>query len=161
VLSGVFLSFFLPNGKAGEGDDAWLVARHTGATHEECQEAGVTESEARSLFYNYEMKCISSGVVSAANAELICASLSCTHGAYSAPLLVKEFDKDHLAGICMLVVIVYFVVEKPMQCFLGVGAPSADGDVSYNRFLSVNHPVFVHNYAKFIVPDLPMTHNRQ
>jgi len=41
------------------------------------------------------------------------------------------------------------------ECFLGVGVPSADGDVSYNRFLSVNHPVFVHNYAKFIVPDLP------
>jgi len=38
---------------------------------------------------------------------------------------------------------------------LGIGAPSATDSTSYNRFLSVHHPMFVVNYAQFVVPDLP------
>jgi hypothetical protein len=118
-------------------DPAWLIARHTDISHTELSQVGIPLEDAKKLFYNYDIKCVSSGQIIASNTTVICATLSCTPGASGGPLLVNQFSLNHLSGIC-------------------IGGPSVTESSScYTRFLSVHHPVFVVNYAQFVVPDLP------
>jgi len=132
-----FPSYFIPSTFVNTGAHAWLVARHGKATKEELNEAKISEDDAFELFRGYDVKCVSSGTVTAHNPSLVCASVSCTHGASGGPLLVNTFALDSLIGFC-------------------IGAPSVShGNISYNQFLSVDHPMFVVNYANIVVPDLP------
>jgi len=138
TTSRAFPKWFLPcAGDFKPNEPAWHIARHTQPTTKDLAEAGMSLQDALYLFQGFDVKCVSSGSVLASNDLLICASVSCTRGSSGGPLLVGELSLNHLAGIC-------------------IGAPSSVGDISYNRFLSVHHPMFVVNYAQFIVPDLPI-----
>jgi len=131
-----FGTYFYP-ASAAEGANCWLVARHEKPSDKLLGEANVTDAESYKLFWGYDTKCVSAGLISGVNDHVVCAAVSCTNGACGGPLLSPSFALSSFVGIC-------------------VGGPSAKrGDVSYNRFMSTNHPQFVVNYALHVVPDLP------
>jgi len=95
-----FLKWFVPYANDPQPKDpCWLIARHTLPKLKELEEANISMEDANILFSNFDLKCVSSGDILVANDRIICATLSCTHGASGGPLLVNQFSHNYFAGI--------------------------------------------------------------
>jgi hypothetical protein len=115
-IADTFSDYFIPSAhQVANGDFVYLVARHT-CPDEDDLDGQLTMAQANKLFYNFNVKCVSSGTACASNEYFVCSAVSCTTGSCGGPLLSKEFSLNHLSGICISFSLMSFCLF--VFCFL-------------------------------------------